>query len=127
MLAAVLVSGCGTRTSLLVPDQSAEGEGEGDSGVSMQDGSDASTSADAPEIDFDAGIHCSLHSGPVASCDAGAAAGPVQLCNAHFSECIRVFEPGGNVPYGQFGCCLANPPERVNQCMGWQSVDGGCM
>jgi hypothetical protein len=124
MLAAVLLSGCGSRTDLLLSDENAADADGG--GAPIQDASTPPEAAVvAPPSD---GVLCSLYEGPVDSCDAGASAGPVQRCdNGLFTQCIQVFEPGGNVPYGQWGCCLAKPPENVPQCLDRQFFDAGCM
>jgi hypothetical protein len=125
VLAVVALSGCGTRTALLLPDQNAETEAP--AGDSTED---ASFSAIAVVSVEDAGVFCSLYSGPVESCDAPAEAGPVQRCDTSspFSKCIRIFRPGGDVPYGQWGCCWPDPPEGVNQCLDRQFFrDASCM
>jgi hypothetical protein len=122
-LAVGLLCGCGTRTGLLVPEQGAEGQGD-----SVVDAStDATDAADAAEEPVFSGVRCSLYSGPVDSCDASASAGPVQDCTGNYSVCIRVFEPGSGVPYGQWGCCLPKPPENVPQCLDRQFLDAGCL
>jgi hypothetical protein len=124
VLAAVVLGACGTRTGLLLAEQNTETQGD-----SIQD---ASTAADVGGDDAyeGGGVFCALYAGPVASCDAGAAAGPVQRCNTDtpYSKCTRIFEPGGDKPDGQWGCCWPDPPEGVNECLDRQFfADANCL
>jgi len=116
------LGGCGTRTGLLLDTDPNAKNGEGDG---VQGGADAALD-DAGDPDVDAGVHCALNVGPVSSCDAGASAGPVQLCSGKYAACVRVFEPDSGVPWGDWGCCMANPPENVPQCQERQFFDAGC-
>lgn len=109
-------AGCGSRTGLLVP------ESEGESSP------DAASDSERPEGDSaagggDGGVFCSLYLGVVSSCDAGAQAGPVQRCTADFPTCA---EPPG---FSMWGCCVANPPNGLNNCVYNQVLDaaGACM
>jgi hypothetical protein len=123
-IACAALGGCGTRTGLLLDDGANGQSGEGDG----TEGADAALgdAGDAGAADVDAGVHCALNIGPVSSCDAGASGGPVQLCTGKFAACVRVFQPDSGVPVGDWGCCMANPPENVPQCQERQFFDAGC-
>jgi len=114
--------GCGTRTGLL---PGTDPNGQGGAGDVAEGDAAAGVDADA-HIEGGGGVHCALNIGPVSSCDAGEAAGPVQLCTGKYAACVRVFLPDSGVPFGDFGCCMANPPENVPQCKEQQFFDAGC-
>lgn len=100
------VFACGARTGLL-EDQISSPTLDGSDGASEQGGEDGGGS----------GVFCSLNEGPVSSCDAGPAAGPVQRCGPGFAVCTQILSPG-------WGCC--SPDQR--ECE-WQQFlpDAGCM
>jgi hypothetical protein len=128
VLALVFLGGCGTRTGLLLSDQN--GEATADSTQDASTNNPAPTGDDNTASEEDGGVFCSLYAGPVGSCDAGPDAGPVQRCDTSspYSKCIRIFRPGGDVPYGQWGCCWPDPPENVNQCLDRQFLrDASCL
>jgi hypothetical protein len=119
---------CGTRTGLLVPEpglgDDGNGDGASDGGPTL---TDATSPTDGSGVDVPVvGTFCSLYKGPVDSCDAGASAGPVQLCENQYSDCVKVFDPGTGVPYGLWGCCIHKPPENVPQCLARQLIDASC-
>jgi hypothetical protein len=103
-VAPLLVCGCGDRTPLLLSDY-----------VSQRDGS---AIGDEGGASSDGGTLCSLYEGPVDSCDAGGAAGPVQRCTPDFSVCTDT-----EFPAEGWGCCVPNPPERLYDCAYSQFID----
>jgi hypothetical protein len=103
------IGGCGARTGLFAPNDTGSPAQTGTDG-----GNESSSSADG-------GTLCSLYEGPVDSCDAGPAAGPVQRCPASFSVCASEFGDG------KWGCCVANPVDGENNCIYQQVLEAGCM
>ncbi len=98
------VGACGDRTELLAVREASGGDLDG----AIDDGA----------YSADGGILCSLYAGPVDSCDAGAAAGPVQRCTAEFSRCSDTDIPGEG-----WGCCIPNPGGDHNDCTYTQFLD----
>lgn len=74
-----------------------------------ESGDDAASADDAADV----GPYplCSLHAGPVGSCDAGVAAGPVRRCDAVDSFCSdRLDSP-------LWGCCSMDSQGRLTYCV----------
>jgi hypothetical protein len=86
---------------------------EGANDASASDGADAGN----VESDGGAGQLCSLYEGPVSSCDAGAAAGPVQRCTSVTPVCTPMASPG-------WACCNT---AHLQTCAWLQFDDASCM
>jgi hypothetical protein len=82
---------CGSRTALEVEMTAARA----DDGATPT--SDTTSSGSGP-----VGVICAFHAGPVASCDAGPGAGPIQGCDSVFPRCVNVD--------GNWGCCVGAGP-----------------
>jgi hypothetical protein len=105
-------SACGDRTGLLLlaDDSAPDSSGTFDGAEEGEDGA------------FTEGVLCSLNAGPVGSCDAGPAAGPVQRCTMNFPVCTNTEFPGRG-----WGCCERNPPDNRYDCLFQQFlIDAGC-
>ena len=89
--------GCGARTGL---DESGDA-GARKAGPGAPGEPPGSWAVDGGPFGAYSGVLCSLHAGPVDSCDAGAAAGPAQRCNWLFPICSNQFPPN-------WGCCSTN-------------------
>jgi hypothetical protein len=106
---------CGAHTGFDYVQPSAGGAGRAEAGADADDG--AASEGDAGGGGD--GVLCSLYAGPVASCDAGTAAGPVQRCPSHYPVCAEEFPP-------LWGCCIANPPGGMDNCIYQQELDAAC-
>jgi hypothetical protein len=110
----VLAGACGARTGLFT----AQAEDEKDAAAADGALPDAGSGEGDAEGEGGAGGYCSLYEGPVASCDAGAAAGPVQRCAPPTPVCTQMASPG-------WGCC----DTRHMQACSWSQFlpDASCM
>jgi hypothetical protein len=98
----VAFSACGARTGL--------GVLEGD--IDARDAAeDEAQLGDGPTADGGGGW-CSLYEGPIASCDASPAAGPIQRCVEMGPYATTCLNYGG----AQWGCCIVNPPNGLESC-----------
>lgn len=110
------MTACGSRADVAAPSGPDASERLGPGAPGEPPGT---WQTDAESIGSYRGVLYSLNEGPVDSCDAGAAPGPVQRCTWEFPICVQEFPP-------LWGCCEADPVSNLDDCAYPSPADGMC-